>query len=124
MLSHPENSNPMTSTQIEWDDFLITRMKYWERFYDKWIVDRPQHTVLIDYDDLIRSPFDQIAKVVRFFGENPVNEARLHEVIESQNVRDRGSLSDFKYFDPIELNKVEQRAGEKMERMEIARISS
>lgn len=112
-------------TQKEWDEFLDHRLNYWKSFYQRWITEpNIRNTrIIILYEDLYQSTFDQARQVIEFISGESCNGEVLRKSLQkldfTQYIGDSNSkkkkkrdLHQFPYFDEHSFREIERKLKE------------
>jgi hypothetical protein len=103
----------------EWLAFFEEKLKYWQAFMHKWIIDNPYQHMAINYDDLLRKPVPVVINVLKMMGELDVNVEKVKLIVEAENVCPKSNIKDFRYYDAQLFYDAEKRVAEEMHKLGI-----
>ena len=85
--------------RLAWNYFLHRSLKLWKLWVKRWVHSDPG-PLSIDYDDLIREPSTQLARVIASIEPgHEVDWCLLHDAIRASDVRPGRKITDFRYCD-------------------------
>lgn len=70
-------------------ELFRSKLRYWTRFVDKWVLSDIPNRTIIRYTDLVNSPEKALSRAVRVFGEEPQMD-RILLAVKSVNISSRG----------------------------------
>lgn len=98
--------HPKNDTVRHFRQFALREYYYYVAFWQKWIANGPQNTMVLCYEGLKESPVREIRRVVEAAGLT-ADETKIQQAIEKQKVSKGGNskykprvVQDHKYFDP------------------------
>lgn len=89
--------------------FFRRDMRYFIRFYRKWIASPPQHTLLLSYEQLTANSLTSLIRAIRFISDAEANEKRASNIIARQantnaqtgKAHQARSIETHRYYDPV-----------------------
>jgi len=108
-------------TQKEWKEFVGHRLTYWKNFYRCWIAETNirNSRIVILYEDLYQSTFDQARQVIEFISGESCNRQTLGESLQkldfTQYINDshtkknkKRDIRQFPHFDEHGFREIER----------------
>jgi tetratricopeptide (TPR) repeat protein len=91
-----------------WEIFLLNSLEYWEEFFYKWVVEKPDNSLIIKYEDLVKSPLKLTEMVLSFLKPNcRIDKSWLQKVIKSEEIEYKNYIKNFKHFDSDKFKKIQ-----------------
>lgn len=78
-------------SSLWWSAWHIHHMQYWSKFCDKWLINPSSNSVLVDYEDLVKFPIDELRKVCTHV-DIDVDESLLQKTVSLYDIRFRKKL--------------------------------
>lgn len=114
----------LRDNRLHWNYFFPQKLRYWERFADKWAgqIARP-NVLLLTYDDFVSDTAKTLRRALEFSGaETRVGDSELQAVVREHKVERRRDLTDFRYFDRGKFRRAQERLGTQMAAFDLKEI--
>lgn len=109
-------------TQAGYRKFAQNELKYFVRFYNKWVIERQTNTLVITYEDLVKHTERELIGAIKFISGIPdLDEDQLEFALAQKDtkintfnspkaIRD---IHSFRYYDPEFFRELEQKVAER-----------
>ena len=81
-----------------WKKFAESDATYWKKFVNKWVINKPDNVLLVDYSDFIEKPEQTFFKILNF-AEFKYSEDKAREIVTKYNISRKSNIRSFKHFD-------------------------
>lgn len=81
-----------------WKKFAESDATYWKKFMNKWVINKPDNVLLVDYSDFIEKPEQTFFNILNF-AEFKYSEDKAREIVTKYNISRKSNIRSFKHFD-------------------------
>ena len=111
-------------TKENWLHFCNKNIIYWKGFIKKWVIENKNpNVVFVPFTELLNNSKDALRKAIKTMTPGTeIDETKVHNIIQTLNITDRGSIKDFKYYDFNFFKEMEDRAKPELKAIHMRRI--
>ena len=88
-----------------WEYFALSKIDYWIKFYDKWVVSKIENRCVLNYGSLMLDPYTELGKVIRFLLESDreVDNEKISCIVDPSKgggeIKRKNNICNFEYYD-------------------------
>jgi len=82
-----------------WEKFARIEINNWNRLMEKWVLIKRENILTIDYEQLVKNPFNTLSKIIFYFIPNHIIDFKLlNKVINDENIEYKNDITKFRYY--------------------------
>jgi hypothetical protein len=107
----------MSQDDIKWFfKFSNEKIKFWEKFVQKWIINnREQNYYIHKYQDFISDPLEFFSFTIQEIFQEKIDEIKLKDTLDHFKIGKKNTIKDFRHYDQSFLKNLENSVNETIE---------